>query len=83
MSVELIDRKYTTNRKHKENIMSMNTAKFYKCYSKNQRDWIEENGLLSLASGINEETKKRYWIFMRGRVLQMLLDEYKQGLNKK
>lgn len=48
----------------------------YYCYSTKLKDFLYENGLSFISTDIHRVTGKKYWVFLRGRMLDLLLDEY-------
>jgi hypothetical protein len=64
-----------------EDLLMKNYKKFY-CYSSNLNDWFEDNGLYSFDDDIHKKTGKKYWVFKGGRVLDLLLNEYRLNSEK-
>lgn len=55
----------------------MSNEKMFFCYSTNLKDWFIDNGLPYISKGIHFKTNKKYWVFKGGRVLDLLLQEYR------
>jgi hypothetical protein len=54
----------------------------YYCYSTKLKDFLYENGLGFISTDIHRTTDKKYWVFLRGRMLDLLLEEYSKLNNK-
>lgn len=54
----------------------------YYCFSASQKEWLDKNGLNFKFEGVHNITGKTFYAYRKGRVLAMLLDEYKEGKNK-
>lgn len=61
--------------------MQNQTNDFFYCYSPNLKDWFTDNGLPYISNDIHKITGKKYWVFKGGRVLELLLNEYRQNKN--
>lgn len=51
--------------------------KYFYCYSWPLKDFLIENGQVSIVSGIHPTTKKKYWVFDGTDELNNLLTKWK------
>ena len=54
----------------------------YYCFSANQKEWLDKNGLNFKFDGVHKITGNTFYAYTKGRVLDMLLKEYNEGKNK-
>ena len=56
--------------------------KYFYCYSWNLKEYLRNNGVESIVSGLHPATNKKYWVFEKeNKKLDGLLTQWK--LNKK
>ncbi len=54
--------------------------KYFYCYSYPLKEFLRENGIKSIVSGIHPTTNKKYWVFERdeNKNLDLLLTQWSQ-----
>lgn len=55
----------------------MNMNDMYYCYSNKMKDFFFQKGFTYIGTDIHRKTEKRYWVYKRGIILDLLMDEYK------
>lgn len=53
--------------------------KYFYCYSPNLKDYFSSNGLPFLNKDVHKKTGKPYWVYQSGRMIDILLKEYRKN----
>lgn len=54
----------------------------YFCYSRNQHRFLRDNGLDTVGVGINENSGRKFWQYVRGAELDRLLTQWSNNRPK-
>jgi len=54
-------------------------VKLYCCYSLNLRNFLYENGLRYELAALNPNSKKLFWVYIKNKKLDELLDKWSAG----
>lgn len=51
-------------------------VKLYYCYSLNLRNYLRDNGVKYKLCALNPNSQKRFWIYIKDKKLDVLLDKW-------
>lgn len=54
----------------------MNNVELYCCYSLNLRNYLYENGMRYKLAALNPNSKRLFWIYIKGEKLDKLLNNW-------